>query len=138
MTALAIIHRDEIIQRVAAGEYLASIAKDLGVAGKGQAISNVLASDPEYQAARETGLEAKLARREADLEVADPATVPRARELLSHARWRAEREAPHRWGQTNKLQIEQVGDRADSLRAAKARLIEGEVIVDNSAQTVDK
>ena len=99
MPAAAILHRDEIINRVASGEYLASSAQSLGLAGKGQAISNVLAEDPDYQAARETGLEAKMAARESELELAEPATVPRARELLSHQRWRCEREAPHRWGQ---------------------------------------
>ena len=100
MTAVAITHRDQIIKRVAAGEYLATIARDLGLQGKGQSISDYLANDPDYRAAREFGLEAKLACREAEVESArDPRDVPRARELLSHARWRAERECPQRWGQ---------------------------------------
>lgn len=96
--AIAVIHRDDIIARVAAGEYLASIAQSLGLKGKGQSISDYLADDPEYRAAREYGLEARMAQREGELEVAPKDDVPRARELLSHARWRAEREAPHRWG----------------------------------------
>ena len=98
MTAVAVLHRDEIINRVAQGEYLATIATSLGLSRNAKAISNALAADPEYQAAREIGLEAKLATREETLESAAPLDVPRARELLSHARWRAEREAPHRWG----------------------------------------
>ena len=95
---IAIIHRDSIIERVAAGHRLADIAKDLGLAGKGQAISNQLANDPEYQSARESGLAARLDQRESEMEVADREDVPRARELLNHARWRAERECPRRWG----------------------------------------
>ena len=107
VTAIAILHREEILNRVAAGEYLASISQSLNLAGKGQAISNALANDPEYQVAREFGLEAKLAEREKIVEdCADPRDVPRARELLSHARWRAEREAPHRWGQKSELKVD--------------------------------
>lgn len=120
----AIIHREDIIRRVAQGEYLASIAKDIGLKGKGQAICNILSTDPEYIAAREQGLENRLATRERELEAADPADVPRARELLSHARWRAEREAPHRWGQHNRLTVEHSGDLGERLRRAKERVIE--------------
>ena len=64
MTAIAVLHREHIIERVARGEYLASIALSLGLAGKGQAISNALASDPDYTAAKEFGLEAQMAKRE--------------------------------------------------------------------------
>jgi hypothetical protein len=103
--AVALQHRDEILQRIEAGEYLATIAQSLGLAGKGQAISNALAADPEYQAARALGLEAKLARREQEMETVDHDNVPRARELLSHARWRAERECPERWGQRSQVAV---------------------------------
>ena len=98
MTAIAIIHRETIIQQVAEGRKLSEIAKAIGLAGKGQAISNALAKDPEYQQAREWGLASRLDQREEELEQSEPAYVPRARELLSHARWRAERECPARWG----------------------------------------
>ena len=133
MTAIAIQHRDEIINRVANGEYLASIAKSFGLAGKGQAISNALAKDDEYHAARMLGLEAKLAGRESELEESDAKDVPRARELLSHARWRAERECPERWGP--KQQIAQVvvqvtadelmGDAGDLLKFVAGKLQTG-------------
>ena len=109
----AIRHRDEIIRRVSEGEYLQTVAQSLGLKGKGQAICNVLANDPEYQIARERGLEFKLEMREVELERSEPESVPRARELLSHARWRAEREAPHRWGAKGvavTVQVTSVGD----------------------------
>lgn len=131
MTAIALQHRDHIIARVAQGEYLATIARDLGLSGKGQAISNHLANDPEYQNAREFGLEAKLAAREAEVEAErNPKLVPRARELLSHARWRAERECPARWGQKSHVEISGsvTIDRADRLRRARERIVQGEVI----------
>ena len=125
MTAIAITHRDEIIERVRQGEYLASIAQSLGLKGKGQSISDYLANDPEYQAAREAGLEAKMAAREAQMELAAKDDVPRARELLSHARWRAEREAPHRWGQKHEVTTINI-DLGDRLRRARERVIEPE------------
>ena len=109
---VAIRHREEIIERVAAGETVYNIGKSLGVKGR-QAISNVLANDPEYIAAKEMGLDMRLGSREEELEHAAPESVPRARELLSHARWRAEREAPHRWGAKGvavTVQVTSVGD----------------------------
>ena len=100
MTAIALQPgiREYIIQAVSEGAHLSSIAASLGLAGKGQAISNALADDPDYQAARVSGLAERMDLRERELEQSDPTNVPRARELLSHARWRAEREAPRVWG----------------------------------------
>lgn len=97
-TAVAILHREHIIERVAKGERLRDIAESLGITHG--AISQQLAKDAEYQAAMEAGLEAKMDQREEELERAeDGLTVARARELLSHARWRAERRLPHLYGQ---------------------------------------
>lgn len=100
MTAIALTPgiREYIIAQVAEGAHLSSVAVSLGLAGKGQAISNALADDPEYQCARVSGLAERMELRERQLEQSDPQNVPRARELLSHARWRAEREAPRVWG----------------------------------------
>ena len=123
MPAIALQHREHIIAQVAAGHYLAQIAHSLGLAGKGQAISNALANDPEYQAARELGLESKLATRETQLEECEPQNVPRARELLSHARWRAEREAPHRWGAKQQVTLDHRVSVDDRLTASLDRLI---------------
>jgi hypothetical protein len=107
MTALALQPgiREYIIDCVARGIKLADIAQGLGLAGKGQAIANALASDPEYMAAREDGLAERMDLRERQLECAEKDDVPRARELLNHARWRCEREAPKRWGAKQQLDV---------------------------------
>ena len=90
-------HKQEILERVAAGEKLRDIGKSYGVTAN--AITNVLVDDPDYQLARVSGLESRLDQREHELEESnDQVSVSRARELLSHARWRCEREAPHKWG----------------------------------------
>ena len=48
----------------------------------------------------------QIEQREEELEQAEDAlNLARARELLSHARWRAEREFPHRWGQKGSLVV---------------------------------
>lgn len=136
MTAIAIIKRDEIIERVARGEYLASIAASLNLAGKGQAISNALASDPDYQAARERGLEAKLANREAQLERAEKDDVPRARELLSHARWRAERECPQRWAPRSQVAVTSTVVHLDGVLGARiGRVLDA--LPNNDASAID-
>lgn len=101
MTALALQPgiREYILAQVADGVRLVDICQALGLKGVGQSISDALASDPEYQAAREAGLEARMDLRERELETCQSLPdVSRAKELLSHARWRAEREAPRRWG----------------------------------------
>lgn len=98
MTAVAIQHREAILDRLQAGKQLKAISRDLGVSPA--AISQVLSKDPDYRSAMETGLAVQIETREEELEVAGNAlNLARARELLSHARWRAERECPARWGQ---------------------------------------
>ncbi len=107
MTAVALQHRETVIARVAAGDKLIDIAKDLGLSTHA-AISKALAKDPDYLIARETGAEARLETRESELEEAsDSVTVARTRELLSHARWRCEREFPDRWGTRPTIVINQ-------------------------------
>lgn len=77
------------------------IANELGVAR--ETISRQLSSDPEYQAAITEALDARLEQVEIDLdELPDDAsmvTLARVKERLSHARWRAERLNPSRYGQ---------------------------------------
>jgi glycosyltransferase A (GT-A) superfamily protein (DUF2064 family) len=69
--------------------------------------------------------------RERQLEVADESvTVARARDLLSHARWRAEREFPERWGQHNQVTVNKGIDLGERLRRAKERTIDGERVAD--------
>jgi hypothetical protein len=129
---VAISHKDDIIARVEAGEKLIDIAKSYGLTTHAS-LSKYLASDPDYQAARELGLESRMDQREEELESAnDSVTVARARELLSHARWRAERECPKRWGAQNTgatfgtggitINIGTVGESTDN-----STVIEGEV-----------
>lgn len=97
MTSLVLINRDSIIQQVEAGIKLAVIAKQYGITR--QAISIQLAHDLEYQEARIAGLANRLDDREGELEAStDLLTLARSKELLSHARWRCEREAPQYWG----------------------------------------
>jgi transcriptional regulator with XRE-family HTH domain len=109
MTAIALTHRDEIIERLSKGEYMKDIAISLGVTK--QAISQVLKDDPEYVAAREEGMaerldnahkllaeitESREIRREDAKEWLD---LVRIREAgLKRLEWRAEREHSSRWG----------------------------------------
>ncbi len=110
MTSVAIINKELICEQLAAGRLVSAIAKDLGYTSHA-AISARLANDPDYLAAREAGLEARLEQRENDLEAAeDSVTVARTRELLSHQRWRCEREAPARWAAPASRTAVQVGD----------------------------
>jgi len=52
MTAVAVLHKEEILKRVAAGEKISDIGKSYGVTQ--QAISKQLLSDPEWIDARMT------------------------------------------------------------------------------------
>lgn len=133
MTAVAIKHKEQILQRVMQGDYLSTIAHDLGLAGN-QAIVNALSQDPDYQAAKEIGLERRLAKREGELEGCERRDVLRARELLAHTRWLAEREVPRRWGAHTNVTVdvgpdlgELLRDAKERARASEGRVIEGEV-----------
>jgi len=130
MTALALQPgiREYIINCVAQGDRLADISASLGLAGKGQAIANALADDPEYRAAREDGLEARMDLRERQLETAESQDVPRARELLSHARWRAEREAPKRWGAKQQVTMDTAVTVVLAASDSTGRLIEHDAL----------
>ena len=131
-------HRELVLDAIQSGMRLSDVATLLGLKTHG-AISNALRDDPEYLTAREVGVESRMELRERELEAAaDSVTVARARELLSHARWRAEREFPDRWGQRNQLKVEHVGDLGERLRRAQqrvhdARTIDGEVLREQSA-----
>lgn len=101
---VAIQHRESIIEQVAQGIKLSVIAKELGISR--QAISQHLTLDPEYQSARVSGLAERLDKREEELEASsDMLTLARNKELLSHARWKCEREAPQYWGNNKGVQV---------------------------------
>jgi hypothetical protein len=139
MGSVVLDNRDNIIQQVAQGRRLTEIAKDLGLSGKGQAICNQLSKDPEYQAARESGLASRLDKREEELETCAPQDVPRARELLSHARWRCEREAPRVWGSKQELTVTNVSiDINGLLNQRMARIASSVSTVDSTATVIDE
>jgi len=100
MTAIAILHKDEILKRVAAGDKISDIGKAYNVSHA--AISKQLSSDPEYIDARMSGALARIEYWEQEIEAIKEGTsmvmLGRAKEMLSHARWRAEREFPSQWG----------------------------------------
>ena len=90
MTSLAILHKEEILNRVSQGERLSSIAISLGISK--QAISSQLTNDPDYQAAYQSFHDARLDNAEGLLESAtDQLDIARARELWKAYSWRAER-----------------------------------------------
>ena len=90
MTALAIIHKDDIISQISQGVRLSTIAQTLGITK--QAISSQLGNDPEYQAAYQSFHDARLDNAEGLLESAiDQIDIARARELWKAYSWRAER-----------------------------------------------
>ena len=90
MTSLAILHKEEILNRVSQGERLSSIAISLGISK--QAISSQLTNDPDYQAAYQSFHDARLDNAECLLESAiDQIDIARARELWKAYSWRAER-----------------------------------------------
>jgi hypothetical protein len=100
MTAIAVLHKGEILKRVAAGDKITDIGKTYGVTQ--QAISKQLLKDPEWIDARMSGALARIEHWEKEVEAINEGTsqvvLGRAREMLSHARWRAEREFPSQWG----------------------------------------
>ena len=102
MTAIAIQNKEEILQRVAKGDKIADIGKTHGVSHA--AISKQLLKDSEWIEARMSGALARIEQREKEIEKINAGSsqveLGRAKEMLSHARWRAEREFPTQWGGT--------------------------------------
>jgi hypothetical protein len=138
MTALAIIHKQEIIERLSSGEYLKVIAHDYLITPS--AICNQLADDPDYQAAREASLEARMDDRESELEEAtDMISVSRASKLLSHAAWRAERECPQRWGKDTRTPSDatNLNTISNLLLTQAVSLLPKPQVIDNTIDVVD-
>lgn len=98
--SVAIVNKQTILERIAKGEKQVDIAAEYGITQ--QALSKQLVDDPDFKIAREVGTIARLELFEKELEAIDESTsqvvFARTRELLSHARWRAEREYPQRFG----------------------------------------
>ena len=134
MTAIAIQHREQIIQRMAKGEPITAIALSLGYADH-SGIVHRLDSDPEYKAALRSGIIGKIEKREGELERAqDNVTVTRSDRLLGHARWWAERLDPDRFGQRTHMTIETgPGDLDERIRRAMAA---ERAVIDSQAREV--
>jgi hypothetical protein len=100
MTAIAILHKDEILKRVAKGDRITDIGKTYNVSQA--AISKQLLSDPEWREARMSGALARIEHWEKEVEAINAGSsqveLGRAKEMLSHHRWMAEREFPTQWG----------------------------------------
>ena len=100
MTAIAIKNKDAILKRVAAGDKISDIGKSYKVSQA--AISKQLSSDPEYIEARMSGALVRIEKWEKEVEAINGGSsqveLGRAKEMLSHSRWMAEREFSGRWG----------------------------------------
>lgn len=107
LTALAVQHRESIIAQVSKGVRLDDIIASLNLNITKGAITHAIGDDPEYQAARLDGLASRLDNRETELEGAqDQLNLARARELLSHARWRCETEGRSIWGKQSAINVQ--------------------------------
>jgi hypothetical protein len=100
MTAIAVLHKDEILKRVAKGDKIADIGKTYNVSHA--AISKQLLKDPEWIEAHMSRALARIEHWQKEVEAINAGSsqveLGRAKEMLSHARWRAEREFPTQWG----------------------------------------
>ncbi len=102
MPSIAIERRPEILELVANGAMLKTIAQSFGITPA--AISNQLHDDKEYLKAREVGAEVRLQEQFDEITSADTiADVSRAREGFRAAAWFAEREFPNRWGSKSEV-----------------------------------
>jgi len=119
MTAIAVLHKEEILKRVANGDKIADIGKTYKVSHA--AISKQLSNDPEWIEARKVGALSRIEFWEKEVEAINAGSsqveLGRAKEMLSHARWRAEREFPGQWGGsrisinvTNKVEMSEALD----------------------------
>jgi IS30 family transposase len=120
--ALATLDHDNVIGRIAQGEYAANIAKELGV--HHSSIYRQLAKHPEYEQAKEEAWHFRLDDALQEIEKApDPCTLARARERFRAIAWRAERECPGKWGQ--KTQI--TGDLTVNVTIARGVTLDGDI-----------
>ena len=100
--ALATLDHDQVIHRIAQGEYAVNIAKELGV--HHSSVYRQLAKHPEYEQAKEEAWHFRLDDALQEIEKApDPCTLARARERFRAVAWRAERECPGKWGQKTQI-----------------------------------
>ena len=95
MTALAVLHKDDIIRHLEQGKTLAEL--NLGISP--QAISKALKDDPDYNDAMVEYHASRLDLAERMiLDAIDQVDVARARALHSAYSWRASKEQRRVWG----------------------------------------
>lgn len=94
---LSTIPEQQIIERLSSGMSLRTIASEFGCSG--QALHQFIDKRAHIKAAQRVGYVSRMERREEELESAEEQVdISRARELLGHARWLAERGDPEKWG----------------------------------------
>ncbi len=100
MAAVAVLHKDEILKRVAKGDKIADIGKTYGVSHA--AISKQLLKDPEWIEARMSGALARIEHWEKEVGAINAGSsqveLGRAKEMLSHARWRSRERVSYAMG----------------------------------------
>lgn len=137
MTAIAIIHRLEIIEQVAQGKLLKQIAAKYGISAN--AISKVLKDDPDYLAVKEAYHSTRLDDAEEMIEGAlDQVDVARARAVWTSRSWRAEREMSSIWGtKPTTVVIDNSGPVSDRVKEMAASLLSEMRVVEEQAPSDD-
>ena len=108
MTAVALrdLDSEPLIAKIANGAFLRDLAAQTGIDKR--RLSEVLRKHPDYASAKESAIECQLDEAQEAIDTARKAAdIARARELFRAAAWRAEREAPHRWGQRSLVTVDQ-------------------------------
>ena len=128
MTAIALQHRDTILERIRSGEITRSIGASLGVSG--QAIRKALGGDPEYLDAQRDQAESMVEdAKEAVWESDEQVAIARARAMGDFAFRYAEAVKPEKYGRkgpTINLQVNVAG--ADQLLAGSAVAMLAEIM----------
>jgi|SRR3990167_3381351 len=94
---LADIETEDLLDRIANGDWPANIARELEVSRP--ALHYKISGHPEYQLCREIGMEIRLDDGLGKVQLAPDLNSARMEEVkLRRLEWRAEREFPHRWG----------------------------------------
>ena len=123
MTALAILHKDEILRKMASGLRVSEVAKQLGITP--EAIYQNLSNDPDYQAAKIVHHANRLDDAEQSLiDSSDQLSLARAREVHKAFSWRASVECSRLWGSKQEVTVNSVQvDINKLLEQRKERLV---------------
>ena len=101
--AVAVQHREEILERVRAGEILREIATDFGVSK--QALHKVLIDDPEYREAKRLQAASMIEQaKEKTWAASDPVDIAHAREVTKFAFRYAESVDAANWAPRQKIE----------------------------------